>query len=86
MAPYDAVLADQRARALLQAPRRNPKLAPDTLLFAVVLDHLRVGWSPEQIAGTLKMTFPDDQHQNRVARDDLHRDLRHAPRRLAHVS
>jgi IS30 family transposase len=60
LAPYDAVLADQRARALLQAPGRNPKLAPETLLFAVVHDQLRMGWSPEQIAGTLKMTFPDD--------------------------
>jgi transposase, IS30 family len=58
--PYDAVLADQRARALREAPGRFPKLGADTPLFAVVADQLREGWSPEQIAGRLKRTFADD--------------------------
>src|SRR5712671_2002263 len=58
--PYDAVLADQRARALREAPGRFPKLGADTPLFAVVADQLREGWSPEQIAGRLKQTFADD--------------------------
>ena len=58
--PYDAVLADQRARALREAPGRFPKLGADTPLFAVVADQLREGWSPEQIAGRLKRTFVDD--------------------------
>lgn len=57
---YDAVLADQRARALREAPGRFPKLGADTPLFAVVADQLREGWSPEQIAGRLKRTFADD--------------------------
>ena len=56
--PYDASLADKRALVLRQAPRRNPKLAADTPLFAVVHDYLRKGWSPEQIAGTLKRAWP----------------------------
>jgi IS30 family transposase len=58
--PYDAMLADQRARALREAPGRFPKLGADTPLFAVVADQLREGWSPEQIAGRLKRTFADD--------------------------
>ncbi len=58
--PYNAVLADQRARALREAPGRFPKLGADTPLFAVVADQLREGWSPEQIAGRLKRTFADD--------------------------
>ena len=59
--PYDASLAGKRALVLRQEPRRNPKLAADTALFAVMLDHLREGWSPEQIAGRLKRAWPDDQ-------------------------
>jgi IS30 family transposase len=58
--PYDAVVADQRARALREAPAQFPKLGADTPLFAVVADQLREGWSPEQIAGRLKRTFADD--------------------------
>ena len=41
--PYDASLAGKRALVLRQEPRRSPKLAADTALFAVVLDYLREG-------------------------------------------
>ena len=58
--PYDAVLADERARSLRAAPGLNPKLGPETALFGVVQDQLREGWSPEQIAGRLKATFAGD--------------------------
>ena len=51
--PYDAIVADDRARSLLAAPSLNPKLGVDTPLFGVVQDQLREGWSPEQIAGRL---------------------------------
>ncbi len=60
VAPYDASLAGKRALVLRQEPRRSPKLAADTVLFAVMQDYLREGWSPEQIAGMLKRTWPDD--------------------------
>ena len=59
-ATYDAVQADRRAKALLAAPGRHPKLAPDTALFSVVHDCLRTGWSPEQTAGMLKRALKDD--------------------------
>ena len=65
-AAYDAVLANQRARALLHAPGCHPKLAPDTPLFAAVQDQLRLGWSPEQIAGMLDRAFPDDRSRTVV--------------------
>ncbi len=51
--PYDAVLADQRARALREAPGRFPKLGADTPLFAVVADQLREGWSPEYVCAII---------------------------------
>ena len=35
--PYDASLAGKRALVLRQEPRRSPKLAADTALFAVML-------------------------------------------------
>ena len=57
---YDGVLADKRARMLRTAPGVHPKLGPDTPLLAAVHDHLRKGWSPEQVAGILKRAFPDD--------------------------
>ena len=57
--PYDAIKAQSRADALAHAlgPR---KLAPETALFSVVRDELAAGWSPEQIAGRLKNTFPNE--------------------------
>src|ERR1700674_2735553 len=57
--PYDAIVADDRARSLRAAPVLNPKLGVDTPLFGVVQDQLREGWSPEQIAGRLEEVFPD---------------------------
>ena len=36
--PYDASLAGKRALVLRQEPRRSPKLAADTALFAIILD------------------------------------------------
>ena len=57
---YDGRLADLRAQDLLHAPGRNPKLGPDTALFAIVKDYLADGWSPEQVAATLDRAFPDD--------------------------
>jgi IS30 family transposase len=58
--PYDARAAGKRAQTMRHTPRRHSKLAPDMPLFGVVADRLREGWSPEQIAGTLKRFWPDD--------------------------
>ena len=57
---YDARVAGDRARAIRQHRRRSPKLAADTVLFGVVAHFLREGWSPEQIAGTLRNQYPDE--------------------------
>ena len=58
-APYDAGTAQGRADALAHAlgPR---KLDTDSVLFSVVRDELKAGWSPEQIAGRLRRAFPDE--------------------------
>jgi IS30 family transposase len=60
---YDARQAGLRARKLRFKPRRPPKLEPHTVLFGVVEHYLREGWSPEQIAGTLKRVWPEDRER-----------------------
>ncbi|KAF1051378.1 MAG: hypothetical protein GAK41_01341 [Burkholderia gladioli] len=52
----------QAARiARRQAARPPLKLAPDSILWGVVCQRLRERqWSPQEIAATLKRTFPDD--------------------------
>ena len=76
---YDASLAGKRALELRHEPRRSPKLAADTALFAVMLDYLRDGWSPEQIAGRLKRAWPDDQSKT-VSHETIYTALYAMPR------
>jgi transposase, IS30 family len=56
---YDARAAGLRARRQRFKPRRGSKLAVDTLLFGVVQHFLSERWSPSQIAGTLKVMWPN---------------------------
>ena len=55
---YDATRAGHRARRLRHRSRRTCKLARDSALWAQVRALLESGWSPEQIAGTLKQDHP----------------------------
>jgi len=50
---YRCVPADRRARVLAVKPRVLRKLVPDNPLWVTVVDHLRRGLSPAQIASTL---------------------------------
>lgn len=57
--PYRASTAQTQAVARACQPRRPRKLhAP--WLWAYVQRHLKAGCSPEQIAGRLRRTYPDD--------------------------
>ena len=56
---YDAKRAGQAARRRRCKPRRVGKLAVDAVLFGVVQHCLQEGWSPGQMAGTLKLMWPD---------------------------
>ncbi len=56
---YDAKRAGQEARRRRFQRRRVSKLAVDVVLFGVVQHCLQEGWSPGQIAGTLKLMWPD---------------------------
>ena len=61
---YDARAAGSRARRERFKCRKRSKLATDTLLFGVVHHFLREGWSPSQIAGTLKLMWPDEPQRS----------------------
>jgi IS30 family transposase len=50
---YRCVVADRRARVLAARPRVLRKLIPGNPLWIVLVDHLRQGLSPAQIARTL---------------------------------
>ena len=56
---YDAGQAHQQSEARRVAPRRIPKMHPESTLFLVVQLCLRLRWSPQQIAAILKAMWPD---------------------------
>ena len=56
-AVYRATVADERALDAARRPRRC-LLAVTPRLCGLVAAKLRVNWSPEQIAGWLRRTYP----------------------------
>lgn len=76
---YDAKLAGQEARRCCFKPRRSSKLAVDGVLFGVVEHLLQEGWSPGQIAGTMKMMWPDSPDR-RVSAETIYTCLYALPR------
>jgi IS30 family transposase len=71
---YDATQAGDRARARRFQRRKTPKLWQETVLFGVVEHFLREGWSPEQIAGTMKCLYPH-QPEQRVSHETIYNAL-----------
>jgi IS30 family transposase len=70
---YSASMADEAAWARTRRPKRC-KLASSPRLRRAVARKLRLQWSPEQIAGWLKSTFPGDQTQH-VSHETIYRSL-----------
>ena len=70
-AQYDARAAGLRARRARFKCRKRSKLASDTVLFGVVQHFLARGWSPSQIAGTLKLMWPDEP-QRTVSHESIY--------------
>jgi IS30 family transposase len=72
-AAYRASEADNAAWDRALRPKRC-RLAEDRALARIVADKLRLLWSPEQIAGWLKHTYPRDQ-SHRVSHETIYRSL-----------
>lgn len=70
---YRATLADQAAWERALRPKLC-KLAKNRVLAGIVADMLRMLWSPEQIAGWLKHTYPHDQGLQ-VSHETIYRSL-----------
>jgi len=70
---YRASRADQAAWDRARRPKRC-KLAENHTLAGIVARKLAASWSPEQIAGWLDRTYPDDEHQ-RVSHETIYRSL-----------
>jgi len=70
---YRAAEADGAAWARALRPKRC-KLAEKLDLASVVADKLRLLWSPEQIAGWLRQTYPHDENQQ-VSHETIYRSL-----------
>lgn len=54
---YTPRIADQRARQRIQLRGQRPRLKKETIRFYVI-NKLKNGWSPEQIAGRLPLDHP----------------------------
>lgn len=67
---YDPEVALGRAKARRRSGNR--KLRPETSLWAEVMERLRCGWSPEQIAGGLKHEHPSEPAK-RVSHQTIYR-------------
>jgi transposase, IS30 family len=70
---YRAALADEKAWVQARRPKRC-KLANSPRLRQAVASKLRLNWAPEQIAGWLKRTHPDDESY-RVSHETIYRSL-----------
>jgi IS30 family transposase len=70
---YRATVADQAAWAKATRPK-TCKLATNPALAGIVTAKLQRRWSPQQIAGWLKTTYPDNR-QMQVSHESIYRTL-----------
>jgi IS30 family transposase len=70
---YRASQADQAAWDRAHRPK-TCKLAENRTLAHIVAGKLQMRWSPEQIAGWLKHTYPDDEN-DQVSHETIYRSL-----------
>jgi IS30 family transposase len=70
---YRAARAEQQAWVRATRPKRC-KLAGQPALRDIVAEKLRRRWSPQQIAGWLKTTYPDDPEML-VSHETIYRTL-----------
>jgi len=70
---YRANLADKSAWGRAHRPK-TCKLVENRSLARIVARKLQLEWSPEQVAGWLKYTYPDDEN-NQVSHETIYRSL-----------
>jgi IS30 family transposase len=70
---YRAAAADRQAWSRATRPKAC-KLATNPVLADIVTEKLQRRWSPQQIAGWLKLTYPDDPEMH-VSHESIYRTL-----------
>ena len=70
---YRAAPSDEQAWNRARRPKRC-KLASNPWLRRAVAEKLRLNWSPEQIAGWLKRTYPEDE-SSQVSHETIYRSI-----------
>ena len=70
---YQAQKADSRAQSLAKRPKRC-LLASNATLRQTVANKLKQDWSPEQISGWLKLTYPED-FTMQISHETIYRSL-----------
>ena len=76
---YGSHVAQQACQARQRAARPCAKLQPDGLRWGLVLTLLDWKWSPQQIAGTLRRTFPG-QPERHVSHETIYTAIYAQPR------
>lgn len=77
--PYTATLAGEQASRWRLKRRKDCKLVVGGVLFGIVVEHLKKKWSPEQVAGILKLMHPD-QPAHWVSHETIYHTLYAMPR------
>lgn len=77
---YRAVYAQHHTQRIARMPRRPRKLDACLELQKIVIQHLRLRWSPEQIARRLRILYPDDMSM-RVSHETIYAYVYVHPRR-----
>jgi IS30 family transposase len=68
---YISIYAQNRTEERRQAANRRNPLKSESV-YGYVEEHLRQGWSPEQVSGRIKVDYPDDQ-QMRICLETIYR-------------
>lgn len=68
---YRAVAAQKRAQLMIRQSHRKSKIESNESLHKFVLEHLKLRWSPQQIARRLKIQYPDDM-QMRASHETIY--------------
>lgn len=73
---YEAIHAQMEAGERREKSAQSKPPLKNPAVYAYVTRHLREGWSPDQIAGRLKVEHPDDPHW-RICAETIYRWIYH---------
>lgn len=69
---YSAIHAQGKTWERAEKSAHSKRPLKNARVYAYVTEHLREGWSPDQIAGRLELEFPDDASQ-RITDETIYR-------------